>query len=153
MVCVGKQECKWAIQRNKFLYEPLNRPNTEYVVTESYILIFITQLNMLSATTENATRLLTSQTAERRPLQRTGLPNLLIIQCKFFFLFIGQEATTWPANNCPQIIVCSCAMLSNCVWLQIIFCSCVLKWNYTFLLLAIDLAWKWPHTSLPVDIH
>ena len=24
-----------------------------------------------------------------------------------------------------QIMVCSCAMLSNCVWLQIIFCSCV----------------------------
>ena len=101
---------------------------------------------MLSATTENATRLLTSQTTERRPLQRTGLPNLLIIQCKFFFLFIRQEATMWPANNCSQIIVCSCATLSNCVCLQIIFCSCVWKWNYTFLLLTIDLAWKWPNT-------
>ena len=31
----------------------------------------------------------------------------------------------WPANNCLQIMVCSCAMSSNCVWLQIIFCSCV----------------------------
>ena len=84
---------------------------------------------MLSATTENAARLLTSQTTERRPLQRTGLPNLLIIQSKCFFLFIGREATMWPANNCSQIIVCSCAMLSNCVWLQIAFCSCVLKWS------------------------
>ena len=50
---------------------------------------------------------------------------LIIIRSKFFFLFIGQEPTTWPANNCLQIMVCSCAMLSNCVWLQIIFCSCV----------------------------
>ena len=28
----------------------------------------------------------------------------------------------WPANNCLQIMVCSCAMSCNCVWLQIIFC-------------------------------
>ena len=48
----------------------------------------------------------------------------IIIQSKFFFLFIGREPTTWPANNCLQIMVCSCAMPSNCVWLQI-FCSCV----------------------------
>ena len=50
---------------------------------------------------------------------------LHIIWSKFFFLFIGWEPTTWPATNCPQIMVCSCAMPSNCVWLQIIFCSCV----------------------------
>ena len=50
---------------------------------------------------------------------------LHIIWSKFFFLFIGWEPTTWPANNCLQIMVCSCAMPSNCVWLQIIFCSCV----------------------------
>ena len=49
----------------------------------------------------------------------------IIIQSKFFFLFIGREPTTWPANNCLQIMVCSCAMPSNCVWLQIIFCTCV----------------------------
>ena len=48
----------------------------------------------------------------------------IIIQSKFFFLFIGREPTTWPANNCLQIMVCSCAMPSNCVWLQII-CSCI----------------------------
>ena len=51
--------------------------------------------------------------------------NHIIIRCKFFFLFIGQELTTWPANKCLQIMVCSCAMSSNFVWLQIIFCSCV----------------------------
>ena len=34
-------------------------------------------------------------------------------------------ALTWPANNCLQIMVCPCAMPSNCVWLQIIFCRCV----------------------------
>ena len=53
----------------------------------------------------------------------------VIIRCNFFFLFIGLEPTTWPANNCRQIMVCSCATSSNCVWLsvwlQIIFCSCV----------------------------
>ena len=38
---------------------------------------------------------------------------------------IIQYHSTWPANNCLQIMVCSCAMSSNCVWLQIIFCSCV----------------------------
>ena len=38
---------------------------------------------------------------------------------------MGRKPTTWPANNCQQIMVCACAMLSNCVWLQIIFCSCV----------------------------
>ena len=48
-----------------------------------------------------------------------------IIRCKLFFLFMGREPTTWPANNCPQIMVCSCAVSSNFVWLQIIFCSCV----------------------------
>ena len=49
----------------------------------------------------------------------------IIIQSKFFFFFIGRELTTWPASNCLQIMICSCAMPSNCVWLQIIFCSCV----------------------------
>ena len=50
---------------------------------------------------------------------------LTTIRSKFFFLFIGREPITWPANNCLQIIVCPCAMPSNCVWLQIIFCTCV----------------------------
>ena len=50
---------------------------------------------------------------------------IIILRSKLFLLFIGREPTTWPANNCVQIMVCSCAMLSNCVWLQIIFCSCV----------------------------
>ena len=48
-----------------------------------------------------------------------------IIRCKFFFLFIGRELTSWPANKCLQIMVCSCALSSNFVWLQIIVCSCV----------------------------
>ena len=49
----------------------------------------------------------------------------IIIRCKCFFLFIGRELTTWSADNCRPIMVCSCAMSSNCVWLQIIFFSCV----------------------------
>ena len=59
----------------------------------------------------------------------------IIIRCKAFFLFIGWVLITWPANNCLQIMVCSCAMSSNFVWLQIIFCSCVNE------------------TTLPEDIH
>ena len=57
----------------------------------------------------------------------SGLPvREIIIQCKFFFIFIAPEPTTWPANNCLQIMVCSCTMSPNCVyWLQITFCSCV----------------------------
>ena len=51
----------------------------------------------------------------------------IIIRCKCFFFFMDRGPTTWPANNCLQIMVCSCAMPSNCVWLQIIFCSCVRK--------------------------
>ena len=49
----------------------------------------------------------------------------IIIRCKCFFLFIGGEPTTRPANNCLQIMVCSCAMYFNCFWLQILFCLCV----------------------------
>ena len=44
----------------------------------------------------------------------------------FFFLSIGREPTTWPANNCLQIMVCSCVVPSKRVLLQIIFCSCVI---------------------------
>ena len=42
-----------------------------------------------------------------------------------FIIWCKGEPTKWPANNCLQIMVCSCAMSSNCVWLQITFCSCV----------------------------
>ena len=51
--------------------------------------------------------------------------NVFIIRSNFFFLLIGREPTTWPTNNYLQIIDCSCAMSSNCVWVQIIFFSCV----------------------------
>ena len=50
---------------------------------------------------------------------------LIIIRCKFFFPFIVRKPITWPVNKFLQIMVCSCAMSSNCIWLQIIFCSCV----------------------------
>ena len=32
---------------------------------------------------------------------------------KHFFLFIGWEHTTWPAKNCPQIIFCSCVIVTT----------------------------------------
>ena len=45
---------------------------------------------------------------------------------RFFFLSIGRQLTTWPANHCLQIMVSSCAVPSKRVLLQIIFCSCVI---------------------------
>jgi len=54
------------------------------------------------------------------------------------------EPTTWPANDCLQIMVCSCTMSSNSVRLQIIFWFLLMpKWNNAFLFLAIALEWKW----------
>ena len=45
---------------------------------------------------------------------------------QIFSLCIGWEPTTWPTNNCLQIKVCSCAIMSSyCVWLHIIFCLCM----------------------------
>ena len=66
-----------------------------------------------------------------RPLSDQILHNRIIIRCRFFFLFIGREPTTLPVNDCLQIIVCSCAMTSTCVWLQMIFCSCVSETTFS----------------------
>ena len=57
---------------------------------------------------------------------------MLIIWCKFFFLFIDRKPTTWPANNCLQIMVCS--WMYNVILMR--------KRNHAFLLLAITLLWK-----------
>ena len=65
--------------------------------------------------------------ALRKEGQLLVVKTVIIIRSKFFFLFIGRELTTWPANNCLQIMVRPCAKPSNCVWLQIIFCTCVKK--------------------------
>ena len=42
---------------------------------------------------------------------------VFVVPCIFSFLFTDRELTTWPANNCLQIIVL----------LQIIFCSCIIE--------------------------
>ena len=42
----------------------------------------------------------------------------------FLPFHIGRKQI-WPANNCLQIMVCSCLMIPNCVWLQKIFCPCI----------------------------
>ena len=55
----------------------------------------------------------------------------IIIRCVFFLLSIGRESTTWPANNCLQILVCSCVVPSKRVLLQIIFCSCVIGTSFS----------------------
>ena len=56
---------------------------------------------------------------------------IFIIRCVFFFLSIGWESTTWPANNCLRIMVCSCVVPSKRVLLQIIFCSCVIGTTFS----------------------
>ena len=76
----------------------------------------------------------------------------IIIWCKFLILFIGQGPIMWPANKCLQIMVHSWAMSSYCVFAanNILLMR---KWNHTFLLFAIALAWQWQIASLPKDIH
>ena len=79
--------------------------------------------------------------------------NIIIIQYKLFFLFIGRKPTKWRANNCIQIImVCSCAMSSNCIWLQIILCSRVNE-PTLFSSLRSLLQENWQIALLPEDIH
>ena len=58
---------------------------------------------------------------------------LLLYQCFLLsfdavspsFSLIGQGLTSWPVNNCVQIMVRS-RVLSKCVLLQAILCSCVI---------------------------
>ena len=45
------------------------------------------------------------------------LTAFVCVPCIFSFLFTGREVTTWPANNCLQIIILP----------QIIFCSCIIE--------------------------
>ena len=65
-----------------------------------------------------------------------------IIRCKFFFLFIGQKPTKWPANNCLQIVFCSCArnVVQQCLAANNILL--MRKWNHAFLFLVIALVIK-----------
>ena len=64
---------------------------------------------------------------------------------KFFFLFIGLEPTTWPANNGLLLrnVIQLCLAANN------ILVMC--KWNHSFLLLAIVLVWKWQIVLFPTD--
>ena len=64
----------------------------------------------------------------------------IISRCIFSFLSIGRQSTTWLANNCLQIMVCSCVVPVKRVLRQIMFCSCVIettfsreKWQIAFL--------------------
>ena len=80
------------------------------------------------------------------------LSNNIIIRCKFFSLFTSQEPTMRPANNCLQIMVCSCAMLFQ-LCLAVNNILLMHKWNHAFLPLVITLAWKCLIVSLPEDFH
>ena len=64
-------------------------------------------------------------------LSRLWHTNQIIIRCIFSFLYIGREPTTWPANNCLQIMFCSCVVPSKRVLLQITFCSCVVGTTFS----------------------
>ena len=44
---------------------------------------------------------------------------------QIFLPFPWPSAQHVTCKQYPQIMVCSCAMSPNCVWLQIIFCSCI----------------------------
>ena len=56
---------------------------------------------------------------------------IFIIRRIVLFLSIGRRPTTWPVNNCLQIMACSCvAPLFKRVLLQIIFCSGMRNWNH-----------------------
>ena len=50
---------------------------------------------------------------------------------RFSSLSISRESITWPANNCLQIMVCSCIVASKCGLLQIIFCSCAIGTRFS----------------------
>ena len=50
---------------------------------------------------------------------------------RFFFVSIGRESTTWPANNCLRIMVCSCVVRSKRVLLWIILCSCIIGTTFS----------------------
>ena len=54
---------------------------------------------------------------------------------------VHHTCISFNANFCSFSMVRSCAMLSNCVWLQIIFCSCINE-TTLFSFFAITLAWK-----------
>ena len=49
--------------------------------------------------------------------ETTKTTTTISIRCIFPFLFIGREPTTSPANNCLQIMICSCVVPSECVLL------------------------------------
>ena len=61
--------------------------------------------------------------------------NQIVIRCQFFL----------PANNYNrlQLMVYSCLMSSNCVWLHIIFCSCVKETTHEDIHLKRYLVIKW----------
>ena len=56
---------------------------------------------------------------------------LIIIQWSFCLPFHWPRATTWPANNCLQIMVCSCVVPSKRVFLQIIFYARVIETTFS----------------------
>ena len=67
--------------------------------------------------------------ARRSP--KVTIITVIIIRCSFFFLSIGRQPTTWPANNCLQTMVCSCVVPSKRVLLQIIFWSWVIGTTFS----------------------
>ena len=63
----------------------------------------------------NTTKLQQAWIIFKLPIKPQNWMINVIIQCIFFFLSIGWEPTTWPANNCLQIMVCSRVVAFKCV--------------------------------------
>ena len=79
--------------------------------------------------------------------------NNIIIQYKLFFLFTGRNPPSDVQITAYKIImVYSCAMSSNCVWLQIILCPHVNE-PTLFSSLRSLLRENWQIALLPEDIH
>ena len=113
------QFSKWSCKKTKYLIFSFARGLKNVIFFQA---VKVLQFSILCFPISHSNTVCYSH----RPLSRTKFCiNRIIIRCRFFFLFIGRETTTLPVNDCLQIIVCSCAMASNCVRLQMIFCACV----------------------------
>lgn len=73
-------------------------------------------------------QLLYSKLKTSKLIQITFIVTKIIIR-SIFSSFHRPRAPTWPANNCLQIMFCSCVMSSFFVLLQMIFCPLVISCN------------------------
>ena len=68
---------------------------------------------------------ITLQLCKRYSVDRAKPIISFFIRYKFSSFSMAKSPTCDLQIAAYKILVCSCAMSSNCVWLQIIFCSCI----------------------------